>query len=105
MEDKNTNCDNDFLGFLGDKEIKKIIMEETILLTDKIEKINNMGLKQKRNIMITNVALYNFEKKSLKRRFDLNYLKGISIAQDPKNEELVIHGNEAEYDYYYLYPK
>jgi hypothetical protein len=102
MVDKGNKNEYDFLSFEGDKEIKKIIKEETILFTDKIGKINEYGFNQERNIVITEKAVYNFKKKSLKRRIDINYLKGITISKAADNNEFVIHGNEAEYDYYYI---
>ena len=42
---------------------KKIIGEEDLLFTDKINKINRYGLTQERNILITNQAIYNLKKK------------------------------------------
>ena len=105
MVEKNTKNENDFLFFEGDKEIKKIIKEEIILFTDKISKINEYGFNQERNIIITDKAVYNIKKKSLKRRIDINALKGITISKATDVDEFVIHGNEAEYDYYYISSK
>lgn len=105
MVDKYNRADQDLLGFEGDKEIKKIIKDETILYSDKLGKINNYGFNQERNIIITDKALYNTKKKALKRRIDLNALKGITVTKAADVEEFVVHGNEAEYDYYYTSSK
>lgn len=94
---------NDYLLFDGEKEIKKIIKDEIILFSDKIIKINNYGFNQERNIIITDKAIYNLKKKSLKRRIDINSLRGITISKIV--EEFVVHGNEAEYDYHYISSK
>ena len=105
MVDKNIKNEYDFLSFEGDKDIKKLINEETILFTDKVGKINEYGFNQERNILITEKAIYNIKKKSLKRRIDINALKGLTISKAIDSNEFVIHGNEAEYDYYYISSK
>jgi hypothetical protein len=54
----------DHLKFKNDKEIRAIIKDEVLLLSDKIMKINRYGLTQERNIVITNLNIYNLKKKS-----------------------------------------
>ena len=54
---------NDYLGFNGDKSIKKKINDEHIVFSDKIIKINRYNMNQERNIVITGKAIYNFKKK------------------------------------------
>lgn len=53
----------DYLNFSKESSLKKIIGEEDLLFTDKINKINRYGLTQERNILITNQAIYNLKKK------------------------------------------
>ena len=53
----------DYLNFSKDKSLTKIIKDEELLFTDKINKINRYGLTQERNILITNKAIYNLKKK------------------------------------------
>ena len=53
----------DYLNFFKESSLKKIIGEENLLFTDKINKINRYGLTQERNILITNQAIYNLKKK------------------------------------------
>ena len=50
----------DYLQFAEEKSLSKIIGNEKVLFTDKI---NRYGLTQERNIMITNKAIYNLKKK------------------------------------------
>ncbi len=38
---------------------------ETLLFTDKITKINRYGMNQERDIMLTNVGIYNLKKKCI----------------------------------------
>ena len=52
----------DYLCFGKDKEIKDIIKEEQLLFSDKIKGLYH--LKVKRNIVITNEALYSLDGKS-----------------------------------------
>jgi hypothetical protein len=53
----------DYLNFAKEKSLSKIINDEEVLFTDKINKINRYGLTQERNILITNKAIYNLKKK------------------------------------------
>ena len=61
MESDNTSPDH--LNFKNDQEIKKIIGNDELLLSDKLIKINRYGLSQERFIVITNKNIYNFKKK------------------------------------------
>ena len=77
-----------------------ITRDEEILYSDKIFKINKYGWKQERNIIITNKAIYNLKGFSLKRRIDFKTIIGITILKN--SDELVIHCNDIDYDYYYI---
>ena len=61
MEDDST--DKDHLNFRNDKTILAIIEGQKLLLSDKIIKINQYGLSQERTILITNLSIYNLQKK------------------------------------------
>jgi serum/glucocorticoid-regulated kinase 2 len=94
----------DFLNFWKDYYIKtNVTREEQIEFSDKIIKINKFGFKQERNIIITDKALYNLKKTSLKRRIDLKAIKGITLSKT--TDEFVIHCNDEDYDYQYISPK
>src|SRR5690242_7965374 len=100
MVNKITGNENDFLQFDGDKGIKKIIKEELINFTDTIIKINRRGMSQERQIMITDKAIYNLNKKTLKRRIEISFIRGITVSS--LCDEFVIHCNDIEYDYHYI---
>jgi len=62
----------DYLIFRNDKEIKKIIKDEILLFSDKMNKVISYEFTKERNIIITNKAFYNLESKS-KPHFYYNY--------------------------------
>ena len=61
MEDE---ANKDHLNYKNDNDILKQIKDETLLLSDKIIKVNRYGMAQERNIVITNKSIYNLKKKS-----------------------------------------
>lgn len=73
------------------------------MFTDRIEKINHYDISQERNLVITNKALYNFKKTSLKRRIDFKVIKGVTIST--LTDEFVVHCIDAEYDYDFISPR
>lgn len=79
------------------------LLDEELLYSQKVVKINKYGFEQWRNLIITNKALYNFEKKSLKRRIDIVDIMG--ITSNKLTEEFVIHCRDKEYDYFYKVPE
>ena len=95
----------DFLKWAQDTEIKPIINKEILYYSNKLTKINHFGLKQERYLVLTDAALYNFQKKKLKRRIKYDQIRGITISSVKHNEEFVVHGNDDEYDYYYHSPQ
>jgi hypothetical protein len=44
--------------------------------------------------------LYNLKKKALKRKIDLNYVRGITVST--MTDEFVVHCNDIEYDYHFM---
>ena len=102
--DEQLQSEYDFLNFAKDNNIKaNITKDELIEFSDKIYKINKYGFKQERNIIITDKAIYNLKKTSLKRRIELKWIKGITLSK--LSDEFVIHCNDEEYDYQYLSAK
>ena len=94
---------NDLLEWAEDKEILAQINNEKIYFSDTITKVNHYGISQERSIILTDKALYNFKKKTLRRKILYNDIKGITYSK--LTYEFVIHGNENEYDYEYLSPE
>ena len=90
----------DSLNFTDDKDIKKLIDGEKLYYADLITKINHYGMNQERSIILTNKALYNMKKKTLKRKLLYNEILGITYSK--LSFEFIIHGNNEEYDYYYI---
>ncbi len=98
MEGKQSEYD--FLNLTKDYTIKNnITREEEIQFSDKIKKINKNGWKQDRNILLTDKAIYNLKKTSLKRRIDYKIIMGITLSK--LSDEFVIHCEDIDYDYHY----
>ena len=90
----------DSLKFTTDDDINKLIEGEKIFYADLITKINHYGMNQERTIMLTNKALYNMKKKTLKRKILYNEILGITFSK--LTFEFIVHGNNEEYDYAYI---
>ena len=102
MEGKQSEYD--FLNFTKDYSIKNnITRDEEIQFSDKVQKINKNGWKQGRNLLLTDKAIYNLKKTSLKRRIDYKTVMGISLAK--QSNEFVIHCEDIDYDYHYISPR
>ena len=92
-------------------EINKIVNKnqniklsgEKIIFSDSIIKINKKLVEQKRDLIITVKALYNFKENTLKRRIPVKSIKAITVSK--ASNEFVIHGEAEEYDYHYKYKK
>ena len=93
---------NDILKLAKDKKILKLISNEKFLFSDEIAKKNKFGFNQTRNFVITDTAIYNLKDKTLKRRFEISKLKGITVSVAKNSQEFVIHGNEEEHDYLFI---
>lgn len=54
----------DYLVFQNNKDIQTVIENEQLILSDKLQKSATLGFFMERNIIITNLALYNFNQTS-----------------------------------------
>ena len=91
----------DFLNLWKDITVKRnIIRDETIQFSDKILKINKFNFKQERNILLTDKAIYNLKKTSLKRRIDYKIIVGITVSK--LSDEFVVHCKDIDYDYQFI---
>ena len=80
MEGKQSEYD--FLNLSKNYSIKNnITRDEEIQFSDKIFKINKYGWKQERVVLITDKAIYNLKKLSLKRRIDFKTIIGITLSK------------------------
>ena len=96
--EKIKNFDN--LNISKDKEILKQLDNEKIFFSDIIVKINQIGKNQERIFILTNKHVYNFKKKTLKRKIPLSSILGLSYSSI--SNEFIIHGKNEYYDYSYL---
>ena len=83
------------------KNVNEKLSGEKIIFSDSIIKINKRLVEQKRDLIITDQALYNFKENKLKRRIPVESIKAITASKT--SDEFVIHGEESEYDYHYKY--
>lgn len=92
----------DFLGWMADPDILKIIKDEELYYSNKIQKYNSLKIGKARNIVITNKSIYNFQNKKMKRNMKYEEVKGITFSS--QSNEFVVHGNEG-YDLYFGSPE
>lgn len=92
----------DMLNWATDKEILSLIKDETLYYSNRIQKINHYNISQERFLVLTTEALYNLQKKKLKRRIRYEEIKGITFTK--LSSEFVVHGCEGEYDYHFQTP-
>ena len=98
MEGKQSEYD--FLNYAKDYKIKNnITRDEEILFSDKVKKINKKGWNQDRHIILTDKAIYNLKKTSLKRRIDYKTIIGITVSK--VSDEFIIHCEDIDYDYHF----
>jgi len=83
------------------KDIQNKLSGEKVIFSDLIIKINKKLIEQKRTLIITEKALYNFKEKTLKRRLEIKNIYGLTTSK--MSDEFVVHGEEGEYDYHYKY--
>lgn len=65
-----------------------------MIFSGTVNKYNKYNLSQSRNILITQVRLYNFAKKKLKRAVEIRKLSGVTRSLNEKSFEFVIHVKE-----------
>jgi len=82
----------DSLNWYMDKDISKIIGKEIIYYSNKIQKFTAFSLKQDRALLLTNVSLYSFHNKKLKRQIKYEDIIGITFSI--VSNEIVIHAKQ-----------
>ena len=102
MEGQQINYD--FLNLSNNYSIKNnVTRDEEIQFSDEVEKINKNGWKQTRNMILTENAMYNLRKTTLKRRIDYKTIIGITVSKN--SDEFVIHCQDIDYDYHFISPR
>lgn len=74
------------------------------MFSDKVKKINMMGWKQERILVITNETIYNIKKTKAKRKITIASLGGVSKTMTGAKIEFTLHVNKS-YDYRFLSEK
>ena len=90
----------DKLNLSKDKDILKVIGNEKVYYSENIIKINQNGKNQERNFILTNKHVYNFKKKTMKRKIPLTAILGLSYSS--VSNEFIIHGKNEQYDYSFI---
>ena len=88
----------DNLNYKNNPEIKSIINNENIYFSGKVTKIRDWRWNQERNFIITDKAIYNLKNLNNQRKINKKKIKGFTISK--LCDQIVIHGDENEYDYF-----
>ena len=89
----------DLLNYENDQDMLKKIGNEKIYYSDKIEKykFGFFAHFQKRNLVITEQAIYSFKNTDIKRRIKIEELYGITYSK--LSNQFVVHLDQNDYDY------
>ena len=90
---------NDFLSFSKEKEVLTAINNETILYSNKIQKMNSFIIKQERNIIVTEESIYIFQNKKYKKK--IKYEDILALTFSSISNEFIIH-RKSIYDYHLI---
>jgi len=91
----------DNLGWCNNEEISKIIGNEKIYYSNKVQKYNSYSIKQERSLLLTNKCIYNIVSKKVKRQMKYEEMKGISFSS--LSNEFIFHANQG-YDIHFVSP-
>jgi len=78
--------------------IKTLDVDEKIAVTCMVHKFNKRMKRQERSLMISNKAVYNLSKTTIKRKIPIAKIAGVTVSK--MSSEFVLHCPE-EYDYRY----
>lgn len=101
MEAVDSDFTSDTLQMQGNKGYEKFIdfTNEPVVFSDSAIKINMWGIKQERILLMTSNNIFNFKKKTMKRKIPIEKI-GAIIISTKNSKELVLHV-PSEYDYRY----
>ena len=68
------------------------------MFSGKCQKWNKYTIKQERSLVITNLNIYNFKRKKLRRVVPIENLAGLTKLLKSDSQEFVIHVKQ-DYDY------
>lgn len=90
----------DKLEIDGNSDYKGVFDEDEIIMySDKCQKINTLGLKQERVLVLTTTNIYNLKKKKMRRKIKITDVGAIILSS--KNEQDFVLHVPNEYDYRY----
>jgi len=69
-----------------------------VLFSANVFKWSRFLIKQERTVVVTNLAIYSFHKKMMRRHIEIQNLAGLTKSLNEKSSEFVIHVKET-YDY------
>lgn len=83
---------NDRLNLTDDSDFEKIIPfeKEPIMFSDKVFKLNRWGMKQERIIILTDVCIYLFRRKLLRRKHPIGDVRAV-VKSLTNTSEFVLH--------------
>jgi serum/glucocorticoid-regulated kinase 2 len=90
------NKDQDFLNI---RASPKLVNNEKVFYSCMITKYNDLGVRQERSLVLTDMAIYNLKKTAIQRRIPYDKLE--SITKSKLSSEFVLH-IKGEYDYRFL---
>ena len=90
------NKDQDYLGI---KNNPKLVNNEKVFYSCLITKYNDLGIRQERSLVLTDMAIYNLKKSAIQRRIPYDKLE--SISKSKLSSEFILH-IKSEYDYRFL---
>jgi serum/glucocorticoid-regulated kinase 2 len=88
--------DQDFLNI---KASPKLVNNERVFYSCLITKYNDLGIRQERSLVLTDMAMYNLKKTAIQRRIPYDKLE--CITKSKLSSEFVLH-IKGEYDYRFL---
>ena len=93
----------DKLDIENNNSIKDKLGDEKIYFSDIITKktVELFSKTVERILVITKLAIYNIKDNEIRRRIKIEDLKGITVSKT--SNQFIIHGNENEYDYLFIY--
>jgi hypothetical protein len=94
----------DHCGFGSTQEIvEKLNTErnEQVLFSCKVLKFNRFNMKQERDLLVTNLYVYNIKNKKIKRPIGIQKLMAFTISSAPGIKEFIIHVKQ-DYDYRFI---
>ena len=69
---------HDYLKLSEIPAYKNLFNNETVIFSYKVKKTNMFEWTQERTLCITNIGIYNLDKKKIKRRIEIAKLGGVS---------------------------